>query len=413
MIPPNAIIPYDGTHAGVPNGWSRDTRFDGKFIKGASSGFGDTGGSNTHTHVGTSHTHVMNNHTHTMTLYGISDSNREDDGGGSSGTDTAHTHWGSTAKTSTAMQGGNLVNTVAYPSSSNVPPFYKFIFIKANTYTSIPESGIVFRTDTTRQGFEFHADSAGKHIAGSTAGQNAGETDTGAATHTHNLVHTHTAVNHSHTGATLVDYSNITADTSSANKHATSNHSHILYWHDVALSGASSGTLTSASASNLPLAVNINVFKALGAANPTFGDIILTTETTTPVGYRNCDGAAGTPNLSDYYIRNQSAATSGTTTTGSNTHTHAASNSHSHGTASHAHTGSTSTKYADGQTGAGSRNASRSHYHYTSNLSTNSASWTSVNVGAAESVNNEPPYIKVKFIQFRYMQAGAGIFGLL
>ncbi|MFA5768372.1 MAG: hypothetical protein WC871_02390 [Bacteroidales bacterium] len=411
MLPPNTIIPFDGANADIPTGFARDTRFDDKFVKGTSSGFGDTGGALTHTHTSAAHSHTMVAHTHQMMLNSYSGGS-QDAGEGSGGTDTGHSHhMSSTYATSTAMSGGTLSDTVAYPASTNLPAYYTFIFIKTNSYSVFPVDGIVITSAGSRVNASFHSDSAEKHMRGASTGEDAGDTG-GSDTHTHNVSHTHTGVTHSHSATSPSDASSVGVNTSSGNKHATGNHSHTLYWNNYTLAG-SAATLTSGSASNVPLSQTINLFKFTSQATPIAGDIAMTTETTTPVGWINCDGTNGTPNLVDYYVRNKASAGAGVSSTGSNTHSHAANNSHTHGTAAHTHTGSTSTFGANGETGVGPYGASEGHSHTTKNLTSGTASWNSTNVSASSTDNQEPPYIQVKFIQFKFGQGGAPLFAIL
>lgn len=404
MLPPNSIIPYDSTHASIPTGFTRDARFDDRFVKGAKTALASFGGTSTHTHSSAAHSHTMVSHTHTMKLYAYSGPG-EDAAGGSNGTDTGHSHWGDTPKTSTAMSGGTLSNTVTYPASSSLPAYYSFIFIKANSYISFPTNGIILTSAATRTNASFHAASASKHMRGASSNADAGTTG-GTDTHTHDVSHTHTGVVHSHTGTSEVDSSNINLNLSSGNKHATGNHSHTLYWENYTLTG-SAATLTSSSGSSIPLSKNVNLFKVTTPTLPIPGDIVLTIDETVPLGWITCDGNNGTPNLDGYYLRNKASAGAGVTESGANTHTHAANNSHSHGTAAHTHTASTSNFAGNGETGVSSSAASQSHSHQTKDSSSNTASWNSTQVSASSEENQEPPYIKVQFIQYLYSPFGA------
>lgn len=408
MLDPNLIIPFDGLATDIPDGFARDTRFDGLFVKGAETNLGDTGGAATHSHTSSSHVHAMASHTHTMKV-GAGNGSPNDAGFGSNDSaDMAHTHWGSNPYTSTAMTGGDLTDNIAYPASNNLPPNYKFIFLISQGYNLIPKDGIVLRRDIERDGFSFHAASAGKNIRGAGTGENAGDGG-GSVNHTHNLTHTHSAVNHSHTGQTLTDSSNVVAG--SGSPQVVPPHSHILYWQNTALTGDET-TLASPAASIVPLSININLFKADDTTICLPGDIVMTLEDEVPVGWLLCDGENDTPDLNGYYIRNNDTVTEGISTTGANTHSHAANNSHSHGSAYHTHTGSTSTAANAVITGVGSGEAMGSHSHSVYDISYATATWASAQIPASSEDNNEPEYIKVKFLQFSFDIGGAALFAM-
>jgi len=77
------------------------------------------------------------------------------------------------------------------------------------------------------------------------------------------------------------------------------------------------------------------------------GMIIMTTESSLPTGWVDCDGSNSTPNLQDHYIKNTTVDLEA----GSNTHSH--SQSHSHTFGAHTHPYTTATNANGGLSGYG------------------------------------------------------------
>ena len=126
MLNPDIIIPYDGVHASIPSGWSRDTRFDGRYVKATTSSWGSTGGASTHTHTVSSHTHTYSNngHTHDTSSTGyfggvgtVKSDARHKDSPPYDVMTAEHTHWG---KTSNQMSSESISSTTpSIGSASN------------------------------------------------------------------------------------------------------------------------------------------------------------------------------------------------------------------------------------------------------------------------------------------------------
>lgn len=140
-IPSGAVIIWTG--ASCPTGWTKDTIFDGVYIKGAATSPNLTpAGSNTHSHTVNSHDHSIGSHTHTFST-GTQATGQVRDGTGSglglqdSGpapysaqvedvSSYLHTHTGTTdassGTTGTASPGTN--------SASNEPVHIEVLFCK-------------------------------------------------------------------------------------------------------------------------------------------------------------------------------------------------------------------------------------------------------------------------------------------
>lgn len=393
MLPPNAIIPFDGNHADIPAGFTRETDFDGRFPKGTSSSWGTTGGSNTHTHTAT-HTHTIEAHQHTFSVGQTRDASFHDMGLSGSGSEKNHTHFGIayTVGTGSETTGSTVANLVSSTLNS-VPPFYEVIFIKSIGYSLIPTNGMVFSVGS-RQGMTFHSASNNKFLRGAATGQDAGSTG-GNSTHYHTQTHTHTANSHSHS------YGKTTPELGHGEDGASSpSISRDGHYHTFTISNATqamnSDSTNSSTSSTLPYNKTIQHYKSSSNIIVRVGDIVMITETTNPIGWITCDGTNGTPDLVGFYIQNNS--TSGTIS-GSNTHNHTVTHGHTaNGTHSHGYG-----QYTTYDSGTGGHNGSgrigvSTHRHEISNQSSDAANYSST-VATSTTDNSEPEYIQVRFIQ--------------
>lgn len=403
MLPPNVIIPFDGLNSAIPSGWTRDTRFDGRFPKGASSGIGDTGGSATHTHTSPAHSHTLPSHTHTGTT-GAPTGGSMWAGSGSGNAIIGHVHTYTTGGSS-----GGTTNTTAvtYDTVSNDPPYYEVIFITTTSYKMIPQNGIVLR-QSSRAGLTYHTASQNKYLKGASGGADAGASG-GSTTNVHNITHTHTVNNHSHSGGSTGNATqqvNRTSTSSGAAVPAAHTHTFTVTNNSAPINSYS-GSLTTTETVE-PLHTKIRHYYANGgSALVGAGDIVMTTQASNPTGWITCDGNNGTPNLVDYYIKNVDADPS---TGGSNTHTHAA-QSHQHTSSSHVHSvsfGTYSSPLHQENTGGGSPMDTRdAHSHASANSDAATPMYDAANT-TADSANNEPLYIKVRFIMATNAALGGG-----
>ena len=123
------IIPFDGAHASIPSGWTRNTTLDDKFPKSADAieNVGDTGGNATHTHTSSSHSsHGWTGHGHSITtgaFDGTQEAGTTDQSSGSGN----HTHSGTISTLA-----GESIDAVAvtYAAFSNEPPFLRSYFYR-------------------------------------------------------------------------------------------------------------------------------------------------------------------------------------------------------------------------------------------------------------------------------------------
>lgn len=412
MLSPGIIILFDGNHASIPAGWTRETSLDGKFPK--SSGAENpnvTGGSATHSHTSPAHTHALTAHTHTYSLSQISNL------GTSSNTSAGdqqvligfHSHTG----TSGTSSGGTLSDTLTYGEVSNNPEYYEFIPIISGGYNFIPVSGAVLSKNNTRSGLTFHTGSANKFIRFAGTGNNAGTTG-GTTTNTHNIGHSHTPVTHTHVGATSGGQSGGFGKDEDT---GTDDAINTFHTHTITLDASSQlvsdfvGSLVTAETVE-PAYATLNAYKNDGASAvlPAVGDVALWlgSHATIPVGWALCDGNNGTPNLVDKFIKlNPSAGAS--TTGGSNTHTHSA-QTHSHSSnGTHTHTGSGGGHVAGADSaGSGDSGGGVNLSHTVQSVSTPSTTYGE-GTTTADSSANQPEYRTVAYIQLQFLTGGSAI----
>lgn len=203
-VPADVICLWPSTAASIPAGWSRDTRFDGKYVQGAPA-LGDADftarGNANHTHTSAAHTPLISTHAHTMSsstfnklasppVPGVTDAGTHSHTGGSSGATIA------TNQSSTVNFGANTSNDILY---------IECIFIKSSGSPAGLPNGCraYFESDTFPTGWT--RQSANRFIRGAAAAGDGGGTG-GATTHTHQSdSHTHIQNPHSHaaTASTL------------------------------------------------------------------------------------------------------------------------------------------------------------------------------------------------------------------
>lgn len=415
MIAPNIIIPFDGNHADVPSGWTRETTLDSKYIKGTANATNPntTGGAATHTHTSPEHTHTISAHSHTIVTSSNNHTNSANQSTSNSGTPREcgrdeHTHSG----TITTQASASIQNvSVTYSSYSNDPAYYTVIFIKASSYTTIPNNAMVFSASTTRSGLTFHTASANKFLKGAGTGANAGGTG-GSTTNTHTITHTHTAA-HGHTGNSGGPSTASSIRSSSGSLLNAVDHTHTITLNTTTLTSGNNSSIGNQAETVQPAYTTLNAFKNTSGSSkmPAVGDIALWLGTlaTIPVGWKLCDGTNDTPDMRGRYYKNNASATT-SSTGGANTHTHTA-QGHTHTIESHTHSGSVAT--AANNKGIVSGGASSwqaaGGSHSLSSISSTSTSLASGNT-SANSSSNEPEYRTVAFIQFEFSASGGAAF---
>lgn len=422
MIPKNVILIWLGTNASIPTGWVRETLLDGKFPKGTPIGGSPNtlGGSDTHTHTSPTHVHTMNNHQHSGQT--SRDGDYETEGGGYNGARDAHIHdW-----TSSVLSGGALSSGITYQAGSSLPPYYSAIFIK-------PSAGfqpfkdliaILMRNSTIPQGFHVcdglssTPDLRQKFLRGAAAGADAGATG-GSLNHTHDVTHTHPNAVHSHSGQTGYDSdqgSTNRKDGQSGGGSACDRHTHGFSLYDFSEAATqysgSAGSAETVEPAHRKLHAVRNISGANLQVQPGMIGLWLGNESDIPPGWFLCNGQNGTLDLRDKFTKIALDNTELAQLGGSHTHGHALSNDHGHSaTVSHTHQGGTDYFPQTGTTTANNNGISKGHSHqintpHGGSCSSNTSSWVNAQIQADPS-NNEPAYLTVSFIEFRYFAQAA------
>lgn len=397
MLVPNIIIPFDGLHANIPSGWSRDTDFDDRIPVHSNSGVGATGGSNTHTHSIQSHSHSLNSHSHTVS-FGY----YEEASGGGAGANTSpkrrHNH--TSVSTSSMSSASSSSDGFTSGSASTLPPYYEVIYIKSNGYNLVPANGILFTQTSLANlvlcdGGSSTPNLEGKFLKGAGTGADAGGTG-GTTQHTHTLDHSHSSgASHTHSG-TSGGFAGDTSNHGGADStDGVNDHTHAF------TTGVTTAPINAYSGSGggdtivYPPYYTLKPYKNMSGGNVPLevGAIAMTKEATLPTGWVLCDGNNGTPNLPSKYIM---GSTTAGTTGGSTTHTHG-NVSHTHTSSSHSHTGTTNNASPSTyQTGDGSYRGRSPHNHSLSTTST-TATYANSNI-VFDAGSSIPAYIEVKYI---------------
>jgi len=405
VIAPNIIIPFDGNHADIPAGFTRDTRFDSRIPVHADAGIGGTGGADTHTHTSSAHYHSLNHHTHSVS-FGNWTGSPSDLVSASSEANSISTHAHNTANNSTTSSANSSSDAPTTAAGSSLPPYYSVIYIKASGYQMIPANGILF-SQTTIPGLTLcdggsgTPDLEGKFLRGAATGANAGSTG-GTTNHSHSANHSHTSgASHTHNGTsgsrTGSEIRRSYRDPRNATSHMDHTHTYTTGSGTAPISSASV-TVGADQVINPPY-TTLKPFKNISGSGKIIhpGAIAITTETTIPGGWVLCNGDSGTPNLAGKYIRASDTAGS---TGGATTHTHPAV-SHTHSSTGHTHAGTTNgNSPTTGSTpDGGSSGASAAPNGHTHSLSAASASATYASSNLTTNAGSSiPAYIEVKYI---------------
>ena len=418
MIPPNAILIWTGTHAGIPSGFTRETTLDDKYPKAwGSEAVDTTGGASTHTHTATAHGHTLQTHTHDVVLNDNTSpanaSNRADD--------VADNHKHVSAAIG-GVSGGSLQNaSVTWSSVNHEPPYYTVIFIKAASFSLVPSNAVaIYSNATVPTGYTFCDGSSGtpdlrnKYLKGAATSANAGTTG-GALTHAHTVTHGHTANSHTHSGNSGTPDNPGRRGAGGSNTGATMGHRHTVTLNAATDTVNNYVNTTAGSGDTVePL------YKKMLAIQNTSGSLTtprrnmiamwLGSVTAIPAGWYLCDGNNGTPDLRDYFVKIANSTSELNNAGGANTHTHT-SISHTHtATGTHTHTGSTggpdATKAAD--TG-GEGWATGTHTHNLLSVSSVTATYDSTTLDSGSAVDNQPPYRTVAYIMFAFPVGGSAV----
>lgn len=430
FIPKDVILIWPGTNAGIPAGWTRETALDGRYPKTTTSGINPnvTGGTATHSHsAAESHGHTMVSHSHNVTTNSIATDGNDSDTGGTELT-TTHYHNPNVA----GVNGGSLSSVAAtYSSVSNDPPYYTVIYIKAQSGQPIPDGVIsLWNEATPPEGFELcdgdndTPDLRNKYLKGAATGQDGGDTG-GSTQNIHPLTHTHVESPHYHDHT--INEAGIVSGGGRRGS-GTGNRAILIHHHRYYLNSNTAGTISEVELTTTetvePEHIKVVAVqnKSGGTKGVVRGTIALWTGLLSriPAGWRLCDGDNDTPDLMGKYFKVINTTGEIGSTGGSNTHTHA-SQSHSHTGGSHTHTwNSTSSNLRhdyinSGVNGVGGglsvANKDRVHTSVGS-IQSSTVSWNPANTSAL-STSNEPEYLTVAPIMFKFAPAGAILLAFL
>lgn len=423
-IPAGVILIWTGTNASIPTGWTRETTLDDKYPKawGDSVAPNQTGGSNTHTHTG-NHTHTLNTHTHTFSLAKTGDQtiaqrhvNDHPD------LNSAHSHY---SATTSGISGGSLQSTtVTWSSVNQEPPYYKVIFIKPTGTVAPLPAGICAHYNGSSapilwnfcDGNNSTPDLRNKYLKGAGTGADAGGTG-GGTSHVHDVSHGHTANAHSHTGTSGG------ADNPHGYRQgfwdggdwAFKDHTHSVTLNNTTDSVSNYSNANAGGDTVEPEFKKLGVVKAsVGVERKGLVGLWLGDVGAIPNKWALCDGNNDTLDLRDKFIKIGSGLANNNETGGANTHTHSAI-AHTHAsTGTHTHTGSTGgSSYNLQRSAAADGVLHKDHTHTVTNVSSVSASYSTDNI-TADTVDNQPSYRTVAYIQLTKIDTGASlIFNLI
>lgn len=389
MLAPNLIVPFRGSV--IPDNFvDVSSSYLDKYIM---LGLGADGGASTHSHTLASHTHTMANHSHTGSTGVVNGSTWS--AGDASSDDRcirSHTH----TYTSGAISGGVTgdISSQSCSSVSNEVPYIGVKLIKSVGYNMIPVNSIILRTAQDRSG--------GLSVMASDTYMRVSSSDGGSNTHNHNFTHAHYNSTHSHVSVqtSTTGIAGAYLDSPSTSGHPTSNHT-----HTTTFSSESVAVNEDISASNnswadtLPSYINL-VHYLNDTADPILaavGDIFLLEQADdVPIGWEECDGSGGTPDLyQNSLIRTGTALATG----GSATHTHS-NLSHSHTAPSHTHTASFALSDATGSWAEKFSASSpyRDHSHISATTSVQTANY-STESAVINSANSMPPYTQLRAVR--------------
>lgn len=408
-----------GTNASIPSGWTRVTALDGRFpkqIPNSSTGPGTTGGSSAaHDHVYPQHSaHVYNAHGHSGTW---GDSPTHSPSANNVGNQFTipvifgHLHASTSATTNVTVgnnSAGNVNTTSADPLHTTV------IFIRSNgTPTGIPVNGVVLYNGAAPSGFSAYGTLDDRLMKGAATGGDGG-TQAGTPTHTHvSASHTHTpTAGHGHV-VSLVAATGSVGNSGGATADGAHTHTLGTSGGPSAEPSGSANTETSGNGLDDPAWQKMRAVQKTTDVGVALGMICLWTDPLAiiPAGWKLCDGANGTPNLSQgLYVK--AAATDGAVgnTGGSTTHTHPATGAgHTHGsTGAHTHTittasglSGTTTSGSGGALSAASVDHSHTSTTYTSASATDIGTTSNQANALAANSSDDPLFTTVAYIQLK------------
>lgn len=432
MIPPGILIPWPGTNASIPAGWTRETSLDGRFVKmvPTATNPGGTGGSGSHDHPFPTHTHSGAAHTHAGGTVSSSV------GGAGAGTAfgavtsmMGHGHSGATSSSVAAATSGSNSSPTNYDAISDNPPYFEVIFIRSDgSQRNIPNTAIMLWNTASPptnwracDGASGAPDLRNRFMRGASAAANGGGTGGAIDAHGHVASHTHPSGG-THTHTPYLSNGSYNGDTGYTGSLQRENTSH---QHDDLFTAAGDASGTAAPTFNSATGANANAdgqppWKKLfaiqsNAVNPLVAGLIgmwLGTLAAIPPRWNLCNGTSGTPNELDKFVKAVNTTGEIGNTGGAATHTHAAGASHAHGQTAHSHTWSGKSAVANDTTSLGhffndgpdgtAFNRNSGHWHNMSGSTNTDGAVTSggTTVDATANSTNAPLYTEVAYIQF-------------
>ena len=405
---------WPGTDASIPGGWTRKTSMDTRYWKGTAAAVNPdvTGGAATHTHTSPTHTHSIPGHTHTRSL------------GPSSGFEygsgeyvvaecarNGHQH---AAGTSGSVAGTSAAVSGTYQTANNDPSFFEMICIESDgSPPGIPDTAVaLFNSGTPPTNWIQHVGSRNRFLKAPAGGGNGGGTGGGSHSHTADA-HQHGAQNHTHSGATSGSSGVYIAGEDQNFVVAAPRHTHALTF-----AAAASGNGANATSASTAATTHEPTFHTLLAVENDKGiadlpnKIIamwLGTLASIPGRWLLCDGASGTPDLRDRFIKAANVGGDVGTTGGTAGHDHTDPASHTHANSNHVH--SVTSGLASGTVlSAGENAASADHTHASGNSSSDGGASGSGTQTVDSVANSEPLFRTVAYIQFQGAPGGAPIY---
>lgn len=219
----------------------------------------------------------------------------------------------------------------------------------------------------------------------------------GSDTHAHTApTHTHTMDSHTHTGSVSAN-SGTEEDTDESGTDTIQNHSH-NFTSSAPTGGNLVDAVSYASANGLPPYHELIFIKPSGAAANLAASIVaFFNSASVPTGWSFCNGAGGTPDLRNKYIRGAGTGTDAGTTGGSLTHSHVV--DHTHTSQTHTHAGSTDASGDQRHAAGGGVNAVISAHTHVLTLDATSVATSAYSGSAGSADSVEPAYYKLLPIQ--------------
>lgn len=328
-------MPYTGTHASLPAGFTRDNRLNDVFVKCQDAGLDSDFtifGSDTHTHTSPSHAPIQDGHTHFEYSDGSAGTTTGNPAGLNPLAADGHSHDVGESNSETAINQGY---SITVNSTSNDPPYRKVIWLRSDgTATGVPSNGLaLIESDTFPSGW---TRAEGNNYLKGAASLADGTGTGGSTTHLHTSpAHTHVQDAHIHTADSEVGDSSILGGSTASNA-PSGDHFHALVYSSTTAINNSTTTTISTSTSE-PNYKKINIIKNSSGGFDIQNDMILFWEglnSNIPTDFQRFD------DLNGYFFKGSNENNESNVSTGGNlTHAHTASDCHPTQQA-HAHTAS-------------------------------------------------------------------------